>query len=159
MANRRQSDLQSAALYNASRRHQIAVAVIVIDIDHFKAINDRYGHQTGDRVIQAVASCVRTHLRTEDVGARWGGDEFVLVLPYVGVVGATLVAERLRKTIASTAIDEGGDAPLRVTVSIGVAAEVEDADPAELLTFADIALYLAKNRGRNRVEPFVAPTP
>lgn len=156
MANRRQFDLRTAALYSASRRHHIVMAVLVVDVDHFKSINDRFGHQAGDNVLQVVANCVRTCLRTEDVGARWGGDEFVLVLPYVGLASAIHVAERLRNTVAAATFNEESGAPTRVTVSIGVAAEVEDVDPSELLALADIALYWAKERGRNRVERFVA---
>jgi diguanylate cyclase (GGDEF)-like protein len=131
---------------------------MMIDIDHFKGVNDRFGHQTGDRVLQVVANCVRKCLRTEDVGARWGGEEFVIVLPFVSLAGAAQAAERLRSLIASTEIRVDGEAVMSVTVSIGVAAEVDDVDPAELLALADIALYRAKDAGRNRVEQFVAPT-
>jgi diguanylate cyclase (GGDEF)-like protein len=157
LANRRQLDERTSVLYSAARRHLFEIAVMMIDIDHFKAVNDRFGHQCGDRVIQTVADCVRTCLRTEDVGARWGGEEFVIVLPFTGLVDATSVAERLRTLIAATAIDDGVRGPLRVTVSIGVAAEVEGADPGDLLALADLALYRAKDRGRNCVEQYVAP--
>lgn len=158
LANRRQLEERTAVLYSASRRHHIGIAVMMIDIDHFKGVNDRFGHQTGDRVLQIVANCVRKCLRTEDVGARWGGEEFVIVLPFVSLAGAAQAAERLRSLIASTEIRVDGEAVMSVTVSIGVAAEVDDVDPAELLALADIALYRAKDAGRNRVEQFVVPT-
>jgi diguanylate cyclase (GGDEF)-like protein len=158
LANRRQLEERTAVLYSASRRHHIGIAVMMIDIDHFKGVNDRFGHQTGDRVLQVVANCVRKCLRTEDVGARWGGEEFVIVLPFVSLAGAAQAAERLRSLIASTEIRVDREAVMSVTVSIGVAAEVDDVDPAELLALADIALYRAKDAGRNRVEQFVAPT-
>jgi diguanylate cyclase (GGDEF)-like protein len=155
LANRRQLEERTTALYSASRRHHIGIAVMMIDIDHFKGINDRFGHQTGDRVLRVVADCVRTCLRVEDVGARWGGEEFVIVLPFVSLAGATHAAERLRSLVASTVIEVDGEAAFSVTVSIGLAAEIDDVDPAELLALADIALYRAKDAGRNRVEQFV----
>jgi diguanylate cyclase (GGDEF)-like protein len=155
LANRRRLEEKTAVLFSASRRHHFDVAVMMIDVDHFKEVNDHYGHEAGDRVLVDVADCVRTCLRTEDVGARWGGEEFVIVLPFTGRTAAAQVAERLRALIAATSIDVGGGRPLKVTVSIGVAAEVEGADPAELLSLADVALYQAKARGRNCVEQYV----
>jgi diguanylate cyclase (GGDEF)-like protein len=157
LANRRQFDDRTAVLFSASRRHKFELAVLMIDIDHFKTVNDRFGHQMGDRVLQAVAECVRQNLRTEDVGARWGGEEFAIVLPYTSLSGATFYAERLRGAVAATAIDVGAAAPISVTVSIGVAAEIEGVDPGELLPLADLALFRAKDAGRNRVEPFIVP--
>ncbi len=158
LANRRQFDERAAVLYSAARRHQFDLAVLMIDIDHFKSVNDNYGHQGGDHVLKFVADCVRSCLRSEDIGARWGGEEFVVILPYTGLAGARNVAERLRQVVEVTPIVLGDSQPLHVTVSVGVAAEVEGVDPSELLSFADLALYEAKGRGRNCVVPFVLPT-
>jgi diguanylate cyclase (GGDEF)-like protein len=155
LANRRQLDERTAVLYSASRRHHFDIAVMMIDIDHFKEVNDQYGHQYGDQVLKAVAECIHTCLRTEDVGARWGGEEFVIVLPFTSLDAATRVAERLRQLIAAMSIDVGGSRPLKITVSIGVAAEVDGVDPSELLPLADIALFNAKDRGRNCVAQYV----
>jgi diguanylate cyclase (GGDEF)-like protein len=158
LANRRQFDERTAMLYSSSRRHHVDVAVLMIDIDNFKDVNDRFGHQVGDRVLKVVADCVRTCLRSEDVGARWGGEEFAIVLPFTGLDGATNLAERLRNMIALSAIDVGGSETLTATVSIGVAAEVDGVDPDGLLQLADVALYWAKERGRNCVVQYALPS-
>lgn len=158
LANRRQLEERAVVLYSATRRHHFGLALIMIDIDNFKSVNDKFGHKGGDRVIQVVANCVRTCLRTEDVGARWGGEEFAIVLPFVNLTDATHVAERLRTLIASTNVDMDGERSESVTVSIGVAASADDVDPAELLAFADVALYRAKDAGRNRAQQLVVPS-
>ena len=157
LANRRQFEERTSVLFSASRRHRFDLAVMMIDIDHFKFVNDQHGHEMGDRVLKAVANCVRGSLRTEDVGARWGGEEFAIVLPYTNLTGAVQFAQRLRGSIAETSLDLGGGVTAHVTVSIGVAADVEGVDPAELLPLADLALFRAKDQGRNRVEAYVLP--
>jgi diguanylate cyclase (GGDEF)-like protein len=151
LANRRQLEERTSVLFSASSRHDFDLAVLMIDIDHFKGVNDRFGHQVGDKVLRAVAHCLQACLRTEDVGARWGGEEFVAVLPYTDLAGATHVAERLRALIAATAVEAGSHGTIHVTVSIGVSADAAGTTAAQMIGFADGALYRAKHNGRNCV--------
>jgi len=126
----------------------------MLDIDHFKQVNDTYGHPVGDRVLQAVTLACLDALRQNDSLGRLGGEEFVALLPGTDAEGALLVAERLRRQVAeaATVLDEGG-AELRVTVSLGIAMlEPGEASAGDLLQRADAALYRAKEAGRNRVE-------
>jgi diguanylate cyclase (GGDEF)-like protein len=137
-------------------RRQVArarpVAVFVLDLDHFKSINDRFGHPMGDRVLRLFAQVTMAHLRSSDLVGRLGGEEFGVLLADATRDNAFMVAERLRTAFAAAA-KMGGDPPLAATVSIGVAI-IQDPreDLSALLTKADQALYLAKARGRNRVE-------
>jgi two-component system cell cycle response regulator len=127
-------------------------AVLFADIDHFKSVNDRFGHDVGDTVLKAVAEMLKQGTRPGDAVGRFGGEEFVLVVAGAGPESARLVAERHRKTIES--MDFRGVGPSRVTVSIGVAVyEPEGGEESadEMLKRADLALYRAKNEGRNRV--------
>jgi two-component system cell cycle response regulator len=127
-------------------------AVLFCDIDHFKSINDRFGHDVGDTVLKAVAEMLKQGTRPGDSVGRYGGEEFVLVVAGAGPESARLVAERHRKTIES--LDFSGVGPSRVTVSIGVAVyepEGSEESADEMLKRADLALYRAKNDGRNRV--------
>jgi diguanylate cyclase (GGDEF)-like protein len=129
------------------------LALLMIDGDHFKRVNDQYGHNIGDQVLQALGATMLDWVRPTDLVARYGGEEFVIVLPGTDLVGARVVAERMRKMIAEarTASTLGELLPV-VTVSIGVAL-MEEADTMdELIGRADAALYLAKEKGRNRVE-------
>jgi diguanylate cyclase (GGDEF)-like protein len=124
-------------------------AVLALDLDHFKAINDRFGHAEGDRVLLGLAELLAGTLRRADVAARTGGEEFVVILPGLGLERARQVAERLRMAVEDR-LPAGGT---RLTVSVGVAADLEGAAPWDrLLGQADEALYRAKERGRNRVE-------
>jgi len=131
------------------------IGVLLIDLDHFKSINDRFGHATGDKVLQIFAKVAQANLRQNDLIGRLGGEEFTVVLADASIDNAYLVADRLRNAfaVAAAAID---DQALHATASIGVSVIVDPAqDLAHLITLADQALYLAKARGRNRVE--VAP--
>jgi len=125
------------------------VTVLVIDIDHFKPVNDTYGHTVGDLILQRVAHRILTHTRETDIAARWGGEEFVVVLPGTPIEFARPLAERLRQSVMAEAHPEAGDQP--VTISIGVC----QADPGqcfeEAFQRADGALYRAKDAGRNCV--------
>lgn len=122
------------------------VAVAMVDIDHFKAINDGFGHAAGDQVLAAVGRALTAHLRTGDLVSRYGGEEFLVILPDTPPAGAVQVAERLREAVeAITGL------PKPVTVSIGVAACHQDETTASLVGRADVALYQAKTGGRNRV--------
>ncbi|MEJ0074710.1 MAG: GGDEF domain-containing protein [Alphaproteobacteria bacterium] len=131
------------------------IAVLLIDLDHFKSINDRFGHAVGDKVLQIFARTMRAGLRQSDLVGRLGGEEFTVVLADASIDNAYLVADRLRRTFASNAAVIDGEA-IQATASVGVSVIVDPRqDLAKLITLADQALYLAKARGRNRVE--VAP--
>lgn len=152
--NRAFLDERLAAELSYARRHGTVLAALFVDADHFKRVNDTHGHAAGDAVLRAIADFIRATLRTEDLAARYGGEEIVVLVRGIPEPGVRAVAERIRAGIAKLAIPVGG-ATLRITVSIGVAIQSPDrlyADGAELLGAADAALYRAKERGRNRVE-------
>lgn len=134
-----------------SRRYQRTFTLLLFDIDHFKQINDTYGHLAGDSVLRQLGALVRQRVRRDDVPSRTGGEEFAVILPEVGRDGALQVAEKLRAAVQSTTFRfEGTTIP--VTISIGVAEWApEIADPQELVKLADERLYEAKRTGRNRV--------
>jgi diguanylate cyclase (GGDEF)-like protein len=135
-----------------SVRYRTPLAVLLLDLDHFKRINDGHGHRVGDSVLQVVADTLRASLRATDIAGRYGGEEFLVVLPQTDLAGAAVLAERVRAAIEETAIDVGAPEPLAVTVSVGVAALDEHARSAEqLVERADAALYAAKDAGRNRI--------
>ena len=125
---------------------------MLLDADHFKSVNDRYGHPVGDQALQALAIIGRRLLREVDLFARIGGEEFAILLPQTDHAAALNVAERLRQAIIDQPIVTE-DGPLRLTVSLGLASlGSAPADLDELLRRADVALYQAKQNGRNRVE-------
>ncbi len=126
------------------------VAVMMIDIDHFKAINDSYGHPTGDAALRMLADVLRARVRVFDSIARFGGEEFVIVMPGTGQEDAAAAAERLRQSIAAARFTDGGT-NLQLTVSIGVACTIPGMSVEALLADSDAALYEAKRGGRNRV--------
>jgi len=136
-----------------SCRTEIPLALVMIDIDHFKRVNDTYGHQVGDAVLVAVAALLQGQLRPYDTAARFGGEEFVLVLPSTELMAAGAVAERLRKLTANLSFAKEGATDLVLTISAGVAVvspgSIVNAD--DLIRQADTALYRAKQDGRNRV--------
>jgi diguanylate cyclase (GGDEF)-like protein len=141
------------------RRERSALTCLMIDVDHFKRINDRHGHLAGDEVLRQVAQCVEGAVRGSDVAARYGGEEFVILLPGTGHEAGGLLAERIRRAVADETFQITSSAePLSVTVSIGVAehragGDTEDLKVAgeRLLARADVALYEAKAGGRNSV--------
>jgi len=137
-----------------AKRYGGQLAILMMDLDRFKAINDAYGHDVGDEALKKVAEIGRNSLRQVDIFARYGGEEFVAVLPETGPEQAVQVAERLRQEVAETPVT-GDGRPVRMTVSIGVTvAGPNPADLATLLRNADQAMYMAKQNGRNRVEVF-----
>jgi diguanylate cyclase (GGDEF)-like protein len=137
---------------NRAKQH---LSLIMIDVDHFKALNDRYGHPTGDAVLRAIVRSLTTALRRpSDLLARYGGEEFAIILPGVDLQGAVLVAEHMREMVERRCIpNEGSDVSQFVTLSIGVVSEqpTERSSSLEMLEKADAALYRAKSQGRNRV--------
>ena len=143
---------QGAHLLSVAQRYNTDLAVIVLDIDHFKKINDNHGHQSGDEVLVAVARLLVEKVRSVDGVARMGGEEFALLLPGAKRLGAAVMAERVRATIEQHPFTaQGGE--VRVTASLGMACYgVEMTGSIEnLLAIADRRLYLAKNNGRNRI--------
>jgi diguanylate cyclase (GGDEF)-like protein len=125
----------------------------MMDIDHFQKVNDTWGHAVGDQVLVEVARLLQENLRTTDLRARWGGEEFVALLLDSDREAGMHTAEKIRSVIERTAIEAGLDQPVRVTISIGVACFPDDGvEERKLFAHADDALYRAKEGGRNRVE-------
>ena len=150
--NRRYLETHLGHLLEHSVNRGKALAVLTLDVDFFKAINDTHGHDAGDRVLQELAGRIKTCIRNVDMACRTGGEEFVVVLPATDMDVAAKIAERMRKSIAAKAFNAGALAPLNITVSIGVAVlEGLDDKVEDLLKRADKALYRAKREGRNRV--------
>lgn len=147
LLNRRAGEWQLERAFLAAREGQKPFCLIMADVDHFKAINDTWGHPTGDQVLQRVAAVLRTGVRATDSVVRWGGEEFLLVLPYCEQAAALLQAERLRERVADAEQGEMG----RVTVSMGVAELQRGETLANLMERVDQALYQAKHAGRNQV--------
>jgi diguanylate cyclase (GGDEF)-like protein len=148
LPNRRHLEEQLEAAVSAARRHVRPLSVLFIDIDCFKRINDQSGYETGDDVLRTVGARVRLALRAEDLVGRWGGEEFVAVLPTTDLDGAVAVAERIRAAVAAHPV-RIDDRQADVTVSVGCASD--GGDPAELIRQASGALRQAKRAGRNRV--------
>lgn len=129
------------------------LSLAVVDVDHFKRINDTHGHATGDVVLMAIAKTMRQRLRPTDFVARYGGEEFVLIFPHTPLAGAIIAAERQREAVLAAPQKTRDGAPIAsATVSIGVAELQPGQDGARLIQVADSALYRAKKHGRNRVE-------
>ena len=153
LTNRRRFEDQFARLVGQSLGSGRPVSVLIIDIDHFKSVNDTYGHLAGDKVLVEFGRRLRRAVRDVDLAARFGGEEFVVAMPETDRATGYQVAERLREILSTDPfrIDESVD-PISVTVSVGVAALTGPADsPIALLGRADVALYRAKRHGRNRV--------
>lgn len=137
-----------------SRRHRVKLAVLILDLDDFKATNDTYGHLAGDMVLRLVSNQMQRLIRVEDLLARYGGEEFVILARTTGKTEAVRLAERIRESIAQLELPVANDRSIRGTVSIGVAALPDvapDGGPNELLALADARLYRAKADGKNRV--------
>jgi diguanylate cyclase (GGDEF)-like protein len=152
--NRRHIDEQLRKELSTARRHEQPLAVLMLDIDHFKNVNDLEGHPAGDRVLQEFAARLLTVTRDGDVVGRWGGEEFIIIAPQTNVEQASTLGERVRAAVADRPVDLG-DHSLSITVSIGCAVGL--GTPAELVERADIALYRSKTEGRNRVTDASVP--
>ncbi len=149
LLNRRYWEEVVSDEFQRCRRIGHPSALLMLDIDHFKSINDRYGHPVGDEVIRNVAALLRDTLRQQDVPGRYGGEEFGVVLPGTKADGAHVIAERVRKRIESAVLERRHG--IRATISIGIATPGgQDSSYAEWLQHADRALYQAKDQGRNR---------
>lgn len=152
VSNRRYAATRLEEAFERFRRYGSRAAVLMIDIDHFKRVNDRYGHVAGDVVLKEVARRMRDCLRNVDVLARWGGEEFMALLPETGEAAAVIAAGRIRDAIRATPIQAGAHS-IAVTVSLGVSGiRSGDAQAEVALKRADMALYAAKTGGRDRVE-------
>ena len=150
VVNRRYLEELARKEVDRAQRHHRPLAVAMLDADHFKRINDSYGHHAGDEVLRAIADRCRRTLRTNDVLGRYGGEEFVVLFPETNLAEAGIVAERLRAAIADEPVIVG-ESTLPVTVSLGVAALTPEMDLQRLLQTADGAMYAAKQAGRNLV--------
>ena len=148
LANRRGGEEALAREVARARRTGSPLSLVLFDIDRFKNINDRAGHAVGDRVLRGISEILSASQRGSDLAMCWGGEEFLVLLPDVGLAGARIFAERVRENVQNLAVADAG----RITVSAGVSELVGDEDPAVALARADANLYRAKAGGRNRVE-------
>ncbi len=135
--------------FSSYRRHQADFSLMIIDIDHFKSVNDTYGHIAGDKVLKSVANLIRSSIRRSDEVFRYGGEEFVVILSNTKQGGAKFIAERVRKEIEKLTVLL--DHEIKVTASIGIASSELMKDVTDTLEYADRALYQAKDQGRNQV--------
>ncbi|WP_337153410.1 sensor domain-containing diguanylate cyclase [Pseudomonas protegens] len=134
--------------------HGSSIALLMLDIDHFKSINDLHGHQAGDAVIKRVSELIHQHVRDSDVAGRYGGEEFAILLPHTDLAGARTLAERLRQSVEEQEVIHNGQA-IAFTISLGIACLDRPArDHRCLIEWADQALYASKRAGRNRVSTY-----
>jgi len=154
LTNRRSFFSKASECLDLMRRHKEHFSVLMVDIDHFKIINDTYGHQAGDYILIEVSKILLNNVRTNDVLARIGGEEFTIALPYSNRLASIVMAERLRSAISAAKFEYSGK-QISVTISLGVASLDKDDDDIEnveaLLAIADKRLYTAKRKGRNRL--------
>jgi diguanylate cyclase (GGDEF)-like protein len=150
LVNHRTFQERFQAMLGRAERHKFPVSLILTDIDHFKKVNDNYGHPTGDDVLRRVAAILGASARKIDIGARYGGEEFAIVLEATDRVGARNLAERIRVEIEQQTF-QSSKGPFKATLSLGVASYPDDGTAkADLIAHADQALYAAKHGGRNR---------
>ena len=149
--NRRHFDRLLAGEHQRTTRYKTPLSIALVDVDHFKDVNDTYGHQMGDEVLRNMGSLIKSAVRTTDLAARYGGEEICVILPHTPLTGALELAERLR-LLTEEATHTLGEHTIRKTISVGVSCSSAGAESAaELLKRADEALYAAKRSGRNRV--------
>lgn len=153
LLNRRAIYEKVEAELNRAGREARPMSLVLLDIDHFKAVNDQHGHPIGDQALRLVAATIALNTRSYDVVGRWGGEEFLVMLPGTGLEEAAAVAERVRREVAAAQLPLPDSSSLQVQVSLGVTSMAPGASPAVdlLLQQADEALYWAKREGRNRV--------
>ena len=151
LANRREFEDSLANEISRAERFGHSLALILADLDNFKQVNDRFGHQAGDEVLKAFADILRDTVRDIDVAARYGGEEFAILLPQTDLAGAEQLAERLRRSVAGRPFRTAGGGDVPVTSSFGVSAFPEAGTAGSLFAAADEALYRAKRAGKNCV--------
>ncbi|QYO78589.1 PleD family two-component system response regulator [Devosia salina] len=150
--NRRYFDRHLNVMLGKAQEQERDMALMILDIDHFKAVNDNHGHDIGDAVLREFAARLKRNIRGVDLACRFGGEEFVVLMPDTDTGQAEAVAERVRQSMAEKSFDVGARRPLSVTVSVGVSIKESLADtPESMIKRADVALYRAKREGRNRV--------
>jgi diguanylate cyclase (GGDEF)-like protein len=139
--------------FKRAKRYKLPLCCVLIDLDHFKNVNDTYGHQAGDKILKSLAEIVVGNIREVDIAARYGGEEFALILPHIALKHAVIMANRIRTNVESE-IFRFNDININITISMGVAGMLDNKASSynELIRFADEALYAAKANGRNRVE-------
>jgi len=145
-------------LINLANRYREHFSVIMLDVDHFKSVNDRYGHLVGDEVLARLATLIRQNVRETDIVGRYGGEEFIIILPKTDLSSAWVAAERVRTMIESAEMKDSAGNKFNVTVSQGVASWERGEDAYSLISRADEALYKAKEKGRNRVQILLGPS-
>ena len=158
LSNRRQGEFALESELARAERFGGSVALVLCDLDDFKEVNDQHGHLAGDEVLRELAAVLADTVRTVDIAARWGGEEFALILSGADAAGGLLLAERARAALEGRTILTAEGQQVHVTASFGVAAYPEHAPGAELVAAADAALYAAKRLGKNRVEPVAGLT-
>lgn len=152
VGNRAALDIALHRELQLAERHHHDLSLLMIDVDHFKTVNDKYGHVRGDQVLKTIASVIQSVCRSSDITFRYGGEEFVVILGKTNTRGARIIAERIRDHIANCALEHNGEV-IHSTVSIGIATHIRDQKDLvkDLFERADKALYKAKHEGRNRV--------
>jgi diguanylate cyclase (GGDEF)-like protein len=151
LSNRRYLSRRFSEEISRAHRHHLNLTVIMVDIDHFKMVNDVYGHRTGDEVLCRIARVIEGELRTSDIAVRYGGDEILVIATNTDAPSGKILAERLRRAIREEAIPCDGGVPILITVSIGVATLLLKECTRELIDRVDRALYEAKRQGRDQV--------
>ncbi len=152
LANRRYFIERLTNEFDRDRRYESKYSLLIIDIDHFKNINDTYGHKTGDLVLQEAASVMKKSLRSSDIIGRIGGEEFAVLLPETEIKAALLISERVRKNVEEVKVLSNSH-EIKITISLGVSqSAVEDQNVDEIFIRADTAMYNAKKEGRNRIK-------
>ena len=152
LANRRHCEDALSSELARAERFGTSLTVVFADLDDFKGVNDRHGHPCGDLVLREFATVLRETVREADVAGRWGGEEFLLLLPGTDAAGGIQLAERVRAGLEGRTVLAPDGTPIRVTCSFGLASYPALEDAAGLLAAADEALYQAKRNGKNRVE-------
>jgi diguanylate cyclase len=159
LANRKAFDAEFDRVFRDAQKSNSRFTILMLDIDHFKAFNDNFGHQVGDQVLRLVARTLKDSIKGKDFAARYGGEEFSIILPETDLNGAVFVGNALRKAIANKDVINRSTGKVlgRITMSVGVAEFSQEKTPEDLIERADKALYTAKHNGRNQVA--AAPSP